>query len=199
MIKKIPFHLLLLFSFLTGILYLSGSRIRPEMISDPRPRVLSLFTQVPEGFVKVLDTIDGDTIKVLIDGEVETVRLLGVDTPETKDPRRGVQCYGKLASNYTKTLLMGQAVRLTSDPMEQNRDAFGRLLRYVYLENGTSINEKLVKDGYAFAYEKFPTSRTEKLKLLEKMARERGLGLWGECNVSIKNSGRQKSTNSVVE
>lgn len=197
--KKIPLHLFLLFFTLIGILTLSGTRIRTEKLHDPRPRILSLVTQVPDGFVKVVDTIDGDTIKVLVDGKEETVRLLGVDTPETKDPRRGVQCFGHAASEFTKSLLMGQAVRLMTDPMEQNRDAFGRLLRYIYLQDGTMINEKLVAEGYAFAYEKFPTSRTERLKLLEQRARSRNLGLWGECNVTIKNAGKLKSTNSIVE
>ncbi len=199
MTKKVPLHLLLLFFVLTGILYLSGSRIRTEKIPDPRPRILALVTQVPDGFVKVLDTVDGDTIKVLVDGEEETVRLLGVDTPETKDPRRGVQCFGHAASEFTKSLLMGQAVKLVTDPQEQNRDSFGRLLRYIYLEDGTMVNEKLVAEGYAFAYEKYPTGRTERLKVLEQRARSRQLGLWGECNVTIKSGGKQKSTNSVVE
>ncbi len=195
--KKIPFHFLLLFLLLNGILYLSGSRIRTEMIHDPRPRILAAFTQVPDGFVKVIDTVDGDTITVLVEGKEETVRLLGVDTPETKDPRRSVQCYGRAASNFTKTLLMGKAVRLLSDPLEQNRDAFNRLLRYVYLPDGTCLNETLVERGFAFAYEKYPTIKTEKLKLLEKLARDHRLGLWGECSVTIKNNGQQKSTQDV--
>lgn len=195
--RKIPFHLFLLFSILTSILYLSGSRIRPESLHDPRPRILSLFTEVPAGFVKVVDIVDGDTIKVLIDGKEETVRMLGIDTPETKDPRRGVQCYGQAASHYTKDLLMGQPVHLLPDPMEQNRDKYDRLLRYVYLPDGTCLNEKLVREGYAFAYERFPTTRTGRLKQLEAFARQHKMGLWGDCNVTIKNSGQQKSTQAV--
>lgn len=197
--KKLPLHLVLLFSILTGILYLSGSRIQTEKLHDPRPRILSIVTQVPDGFVKVVDIVDGDTIKVMVESDEETVRLLGVDTPETKDPRRGVQCFGRMASEYTKQMLMGQAVKLVTDPMEQNRDSFGRLLRYVYLLDGTMINESLVANGYAFVFEKYPTSRTERLKVLEQRAKSRNLGLWGECNVTIKNGGKQKSTNSVVE
>lgn len=197
--KKLPLHLVLLFSILTGILYLSGSRIQTEKLHDPRPRILSIVTQVPDGFVKVVDIVDGDTIKVMVDSNEETVRLLGVDTPETKDPRRGVQCFGRAASEYTKQMLMGQAVKLVTDPMEQNRDSFGRLLRYVYLLDGTMINETLVANGYAFVFEKYPTTRTERLKVLEQRAKSRSLGLWGECNVTIKNGGKQKSTNSIVE
>src|SRR5439155_22708035 len=100
----------------------SGSRIHTEMIHDPRPRVLSFFTTVPDGFVKVVDTVYGDTIKVWIYGKQETVRFLGIDTPETKDPRKGVQCFGRAASAFTKSYVMGKAVHLVSDPLEQDKD-----------------------------------------------------------------------------
>lgn len=197
--SKIPFHLFILFLTLIGILFLSGTRVRTEMIHDPRPRILALFTKVPKGYVKVLDDIDGDTIKVQINGREETVRFLGVDTPETKDPRKGVQCYGRAASHYTKSMVMGKAVRLVIDPLEGERDMFGRLLRYVYLESGASLNSLLVSGGYAFAYEKYPTTQTAKFKLLEADARTLKKGLWGECRVTIQKDGKQKYTQEVVE
>lgn len=197
--SKIPYHLIILFFTLIGILTLSGSRVRTEMIHDPRPRILSLFTKVPPGFVKVLDDIDGDTIKVQINGKEETVRFLGVDTPETKDPRKGVQCFGRNASHFTKTMLMGKAVKLIPDVGQDERDAFGRLLRYVYLENGANMNALLVLNGYAFAYEKFLSSQTPRLKVLEDDARDHKRGLWGECIVTIKNNGKLKSTQEIQE
>lgn len=192
--RKIPYHLFLLFSLLIGILQLSGAHIRAEKIHDPRPRILSFFTDVPEGYVKVVDTVDGDTIKVDIQGKEETVRFLGVDTPETKDPRRGVQCYGPQASDFTKYAVMGKAVRLVSDPTEDDRDTYGRLLRYVYLTDQSNLNSLLVVNGFAFAYERFPTVQMEKLKLLEDNAKQFKRGLWGTCEVTIKNNGKQKST-----
>lgn len=191
---RFPSHYVVIVTILLSILYVSGSRIRFEKMPSALPRVLSLFTEVPEGFVKVVDTIDGDTITVLIDGKEQTVRLLGVDTPETKDPRRGVQCFGHAASEFTRSLLQGKAVRLLADPFETDRDDYGRLLRYVYLEDGSLVNETLVEQGYAFAYEKYPTVRTESLKLLEAKAKEQQRGLWGGCQVTIKNNGKQKST-----
>lgn len=197
--RKIPYHLFLLFILLVGILYLSGSRIRTETIHDPRPRILALFTEAPEGFVKVVDIVDGDTIVVEINGKEEMVRFLGVDTPETKDPRKSVQCFGRAASAYTKLKLSGKAVRLMSDPLEQDRDKYGRLLRYIYLSDGTNLNEMLVAHGFAFAYERFPTTRMEQLKLWEKDARDHHRGLWGTCTVTIKNGGKQKSTQNVSE
>ncbi len=197
--SKIPYHLFILFITLVGILYLSGSRIRAEMIHDPRPRILAAFTKVPPGFVKVLDDVDGDTIKVEIKGKEETVRFLGIDTPETKDPRKGVQCFGHDASAFTKSMIMGQAVRLVRDPQEGDRDMYNRLLRYVYLPNGSNLNALLVVNGYAFSYERFPTSQSERLNLLEKDARDHKRGLWESCLVTIKNDGKQKSTQAIEE
>lgn len=184
---------------LFSTLYASGSRIQWERMPDPRTRVLSWFTEIPDGYVKVVDAIDGDTIVVLLDGKEETVRLVGVDTPETKDPRRGVQCFGQAASAYTRQLIAGRAVRLESDPDQGNRDKYDRLLRYVYFEDGTTLNERLVYEGYAFAYESYPTRQLEYLKRLEADAREHRRGLWGGCEVTIKNSGKSKSTQSVKE
>jgi micrococcal nuclease len=90
-------------------------------------------------------------------------------------------------------------VKLVIDPLEGDKDKYGRLLRYVYFEDGTMLNDRLVYEGYAFAYEKFPTARTEALKKMEKDARENKRGLWGGCDVTIKDGGKQKSTQSLKE
>lgn len=191
-------YVLLLF-LLTGILYATGSRLHFEEMPPIRPRVLSFFTNVPVGYVKVIDNADGDTLHVLVDGKEETVRLLGIDTPETKDPRKEVQCFGHKASDYTRSLVSGRAVRLVADPMQTNTDKYGRLLRYAYFEDGTSINERLVYEGYAFAYEAFPDSKIAYFKTLEADAKANKRGLWGTCEVTIKNGGKTKSTQSVKE
>lgn len=190
-------HYVVLLVLLIGVLYLTGSRIHFEEMPDIGPRVLAMFTNVPDGFVKVIDNADGDTLHVLLDGKEETVRLLGVDTPETKDPRKSVQCFGHSASEYTKMLISGRAVRLISDPMQTDRDKYGRLLRYVEFEDGTSLNERLVYEGYAFAYEAYPDSKLSYYKKLEADAKANKRGLWGSCDVTIKNGGKTKSTNSV--
>ncbi len=192
-------HYGVVLAILIGSLYLTGSRLHFEEMPDVRSRVLALFTDVPDGYVKVVGSADGDTLHVLIDGKEETVRLLGVDTPETKDPRKSVQCFGQAASSYTKLLVTGRAVKLHSDPMQTDRDKYGRLLRYVEFEDGTSLNERLVYEGYAFAYEAYPDSKLEYFKKLESDARANKRGLWGNCEVSIKNKGKTKSTNPVKE
>lgn len=136
----------------------------------------------------VVRVVDGDTIEVRIDGDAsdEKVRLLGVNTPETVDPRRAVQCFGKQASDFTKALLTGKRVRLDSDPQADERDKYHRLLRNIVLLDGTDVNASLVRSGYAYAYVSFPLNKARKKELLRfqeeaKMAK-RGLWAEGTCN-----------------
>lgn len=120
--------------------------------------------------------IDGDTIE-LQNGE--KVRYIGIDTPETVDPRKAVECYGKEASLKNKELVEGKEVRLVKDVSE--RDKYGRLLRYVYVGD-VFINEKLVAEGYAHASTYPPDVAHSQLFLeKERLAREKKLGLWDKC------------------
>jgi len=107
---------------------------------------------IPMVTYEVTTAVDGDTIKASVDGKTETIRLIGVDTPETKDPRKKVQCFGAQASEFTKKSLLGKRVRLVADKTQDNRDKYGRLLRYVFLTDGTNFNGKLIRDGYAYEY-----------------------------------------------
>ena len=126
--------------------------------------------------------VDGDTIEVLIDGSKENVkvRLLGIDTPESVDPRKPVQCFGKEASKYTASLVDGKRVRLDADPKADEVDRYGRLLRNVILANGTDLNASLVADGYAHAYLSFPLDVRRKAELtrLQEDAKLALRGLW---------------------
>ena len=129
----------------------------------------------------VSSVTDGDTIKVIIDGNIEKVRLLGIDTPETKDPRKPVQCFGVEASNYAKSILLGQYVRLDTDPSQGDRDKYNRLLRYVYLENGVDVNANLIENGYAVAYVRYPVNKLDSYKELQEKAKANSVGLWSAC------------------
>lgn len=142
--------------------------------------------QVPvqPGFYQVTHVNDGDTIVVNAAGKSETVRFIGVDTPETKDPRKPVQCYGEQASQHTHSILEGSQVRLEADPQDSDRDKYGRWLRYVYLPDGTLYNAQLISQGYGFAYVVFPFSKLDEFRALETAAREQGRGLWGGCNIN---------------
>ncbi len=136
-----------------------------------------------EANATIVNVADGDTFDAqLSDGSNVTVRMLGVNTPETVDPRKPVECFGKEASDFTKNLLSGKRVRLDPDPQADERDMYGRLLRNVTLEDGTDVNAVLVRDGYAFAYLSFPLDPARKKQLydLEANAKELKRGLWNE-------------------
>jgi len=131
----------------------------------------------------VTHVVDGDTFDVRLDGGEEArVRLLGVNTPETVDPRKPVECFGKEASAFAKAVLNEKRVRLEADPQADERDKYGRLLRNVILEDGTDFNAELVASGYAYAYTFFPLDPLRKREIiaLEKQAKAEGVGLWGE-------------------
>ena len=106
--------------------------------------LFSLVFVHAEDLYLVTRVVDGDTI-VLSNGE--RLRYIGVDTPETKHPKKGLQCYGKEASAFNKKLVEGKKVKLEFDV--QQKDRYGRLLAYVYLEDGTFVNAELLRKGYA--------------------------------------------------
>lgn len=148
------------------------------------------------GLYKVVRVADGDTIDVDMNGRIETIRMIGVDTPETHKPNTPVQCYGQAATDYTTQLIGGKKVRLEADPQETNRDRYDRLLRYIYLEDGALLEEKIIAEGYGFAYTLFPFSKVEQFKQLERMAKDIGKGLWSACQVKIEANG-YKQTNPL--
>ncbi len=127
----------------------------------------------------VVRVIDGDTIVVSIDDEDVTVRLIGVDTPETKHPNKPVQAFGKEASAFTTNLLAGETVRLVIDPQQGETDRYGRALAYVYREpDGLFVNAELVRQGYGHAYTKYPFKYMADFQALELAARTAERGLW---------------------
>ena len=148
------------------------------------------------GLYRVTKFDDGDTIQVDMNGTDETVRMIGVDTPETHHPDKPVQCYGPEATNYTKKLIGNQKVRLQADPLNTNRDRYGRLLRYIYLPDNTLVEQKLISEGYGFAYTYFPSSKNIEFINYEKQAKDAGRGLWSACQVNIEANG-VKQTNSL--
>jgi micrococcal nuclease len=130
----------------------------------------------------VIDVIDGDTIDVRIGYKRQRVRLLGIDTPETKDPRKPVQCFGREASEHTAQLLpRGTIVRLEHDLEE--RDVYNRLLAYVWRSSDSLfVNLDLVAQGYANILSIAPnTAHADELRAAMTEAKTAPRGLWATC------------------
>ncbi len=174
--KPIPYAVLVLCILLSQ--YITKSGISDNQITS---------NQADEKFATVDRVVDGDTIEI---NQKEKVRLIGIDTPESVDPRKPVQCMGKEAASYLKSILVsGTSVRLISDPTQTDRDKYNRLLRYVYIGTSTDmINLKMVAEGYAreYTYNKPYIFQTE-FKAAERKAEQSNLGLWNPNNCPSTN------------
>lgn len=130
---------------------------------------------------RVMRAVDGDTLLVrLSSGERERVRVIGVDTPEDVAPGRPVQCWSRRAAAYTRGLVEGRLVVLT--PGRERTDRYGRTLAYVARDDGVSLEEALLRGGYARTLAISPNvDRAAHYAALERVARAAGRGLWGAC------------------
>jgi endonuclease YncB( thermonuclease family) len=165
------FPLILLSGFLFSAF--SANNI-PAPDTDQYLRTLGLDRE----YHKCISVADGDTLTL---EDLETVRLIGVDTPEKNHPQLPVQYMSKEASAFTEKICMGKKIRLEYDPYDEDkRGSYGRVLGYVYLEDGTFLQEELIKNGYAIAYTKYPLDKGKKAQFLawEQEAKNRGRGLW---------------------
>lgn len=143
---------------------------------------LPAIPSAPPGSFKVVSFADGDTISVAMNGQTERVRLIGVDTPETAKNGVAGQCYAQAAAAFTRDQIKADgSIRLQADPIGDNRDRYGRLLRYVYLPDGSQLNRRLIEEGYGFAYLFFPFSQSADFAAAQNQARQNGKGLWSNC------------------
>ncbi|MGZ6976593.1 MAG: thermonuclease family protein [Acidimicrobiia bacterium] len=127
----------------------------------------------------VVRAVDGDTIDVRIGAQTDTVRLLGIDTPETHHPTKPVGCFGPEAAAYTKAQLEGRTVTLEADV--EPRDIYHRRLAYVYIA-GHRFNDELLQKGYARLLVIPPNGSHARTMLAEELeAKRNGVGLWGAC------------------
>ena len=130
---------------------------------------------------KVTRVVDGDTIHVMVGGRDETVRYIGVDTPESVKPGTPVECFAKRASAFNHRLVKGETVRLVRDA--EARDRYGRLLAYVYRKRDNRfVNAALVRKGYAVPLRIPPNvAHAKRFRKLASAARRAGRGLWSSC------------------
>lgn len=177
---------------------------KPEREPEPKPKEPDRDTGRYDAVTTVSRVVDGDTVEIApaVDGDDE-VRLIGVDTPETKDPSEGVEPYGEEASNYAVSVLEGEEVELEFD--EERTDQYGRLLAYVYLPGEEMFNGELVEGGYAQAYTVDPNSRyEERFRAMQEQARDADLGIWGlpkdeQCELADRGNGIGEGTPSCEE
>lgn len=149
---------------LIGTIFLVGcSNIPPEFEASFIPEVATVHR-----------IIDGDTLEVvLFDGSEETVRIIGIDTPEYGE------CFFEGATEYLRKLVLDMPIELQKQPGD-NRDKYERLLRYIHID-GIDIGLQLITDGYAKNYPWFEHPRVEEYDDAEAGAQQSGLGLWSEC------------------
>ena len=129
--------------------------------------------------------VDGDTLQ--LEGG-ERVRLIGVDTPESVAPNRPREYYGSEAAEFTRKLTEGKQIRLEYD--HERYDTYGRTLAYVYLlEDSTFLNSEIIRQGYGYAYTRFPFRYQDEFTRLEREARENRRGLWARSSQSPEERG----------
>lgn len=137
----------------------------------------------PSERVLVTDVVDGDTIKVLRGRRQDTVRLIGVDTPETNRQGTPVRFYGPEAALFTRRALLGKRVRLEFEPPDRQgggRDKYQRALAYIFTDDGRNFNLELIKQGFGKAYMRYPFEYEQAFRNAEQAARAERRGIWNE-------------------
>ncbi len=179
----IPFLIIGLFLSFENII-IELNKLKPFTSIAETTAALGEIDQRKMEHAVISKVVDGDTVKL---ESGETVRYIGIDTPETKHPNKPVQCFGKEASNKNTELVEGKEVLLEKDISDTDR--YGRLLRYVYLPNPEAtdeaifVNEYLIEQGYAQLLTYPPDVKYDKLlRDAEIQARKEQKGLWSACN-----------------
>lgn len=174
----------LLFTIITLIVFLL---ILTECCSFMDSGARKYVTNPPEeySYHDVHRVIDGDTIVVIKNGSEVTLRLIGINTPETVDPRKPVECFGTEATEYAKLLLHDNKVRIEGDTTQEKEDRYGRLLVYLYTEDNILVNKKMIEEGYAYEYTYDTAYQYQsQFKEAEVSAKKLKKGLWSphSCN-----------------
>jgi len=163
--------------------YNRPGRTRPTTNESKEQATADDFERYHGKIFKVANVVDGDTIDIDVpDAESDhtRIRLLGIDTPESKSPKVGVMYFGPEAAEFARKLLLGKDVRIYLDEGTRTRGYYGRVLAYVQLPDKTFFNEMLIQEGYAYADLRFRHSHYNRYKQLDSAARGQKKGLWAE-------------------
>ena len=178
----------ILFAFF--FVFLPAVVLTDHLAGPPLRRAIERYTLYTEDQQKyhqqsflVAEVIDGDTLDLGEpdgDSPVTRVRLLGIDTPETKHPKIGVMYYGPEASAYAKNLVENTRVTVLMDTVGDHRDLYGRLLAYIQLEDGRILNEEIIRNGYGYADLRFEHSQSARYEAIMDQSIVGKTGLWKE-------------------
>ncbi len=178
--------IIMIIGLLVGNVFMPKNEINKSLI---KPTVTTIITKSIDKvsltpmitLYEVSKVIDGDTINLIVNNKKETIRLIGINSPETQDPRKPVECFGKEASLKAREILSNKKVRVESDPTQGDKDKYNRLLRYVFLEDGTNFNKLMIEEGYAFEYTyNIPYKYQIEFKKAQKDAELNKKGLWAD-------------------
>jgi len=163
---------------------IEGRTIVPATVAPEPEETEPVFEESATPIIatyRVMSVVDGDTVKLDMNGTMESIRIIGLDTPETVHPSKPVECMGIEASNKAKQLLTGQSVRFEGDDTQDTRDRFGRLLGYLFLPNGDNFAEVMLRAGYGNEYTyDLPYKYQPAFKAAEQSARVNKVGLWAD-------------------
>jgi micrococcal nuclease len=185
------------FLFLSALVWLDRTYhfIPPPAVPVSQTQDVNDWEKYNNKTFNVVKAVDGDTIDINVpDGRYEhtRIRLLGVDTPETKKPDTPVMYFGPEASNFTKEKTLGKKITVIMDARSNPRDKYGRLLAHIQLDDGSILNEELISNGFAYADTRFPQSFNKEYAQLEKQAIKSKTGLWKKVTIDQMPKWRQK-------
>jgi micrococcal nuclease len=143
------------------------------------PNAIGQTEQPPTETAKITAVLDGDTVRAILNNKRVTIRLIGIDAPETRPP----QCYSRQSSQALRTLVLNKTVALEAD--EVDKDKFGRLLRYAYLDDGRMVNEEMIKGGFASTLLIDNDKYIDQLTVVQEAAQAASLGMWGACAAPV--------------
>jgi len=180
--------------------------LRQRLFEPVRPSRIALFLilcllagapALAQEHAKVVEIVDGDTVRVQAGRETLTVRLIGIDTPERSHPSKPKEFQADEAAVYLASLCGGKNVKMERG--DEDKDRYGRLLRYLFLPppDGRLVNVEMVRQGYARVYRRFPFSREAEFSEAEEQARREGKGVWQEGGVAEARWVREKGTSAV--
>lgn len=161
---------------------LDNQTVSPTNTGDTSPKTQSSVINPEDYWHKVTKVVDGDTVKALVDGQEQTIRIIGINTPESTIEH---ECYGEESSAKAKEFLTGKWIQLKADNTQDNKDKYGRLLRYVYFDSGTDFGKRMIEEGYAYeyTYDKPYQHRSDYITT-QAYSKGRSFGLWSvnTCN-----------------